>query len=115
MPFERVLLGGKSTQWAPEFLLGKLSLAARSASLWLAVATLLLLLLATGPWGRRAVATGSCWTEQHCAGCPQMWGQGQKGTFRDGKSRGGRKELVVLPLMLLALNKWLLVLQLPVL
>lgn len=42
-------------------------------------------------------------------------GEGQKGTFREGKSRGGRKELVVLPLMLLALNKRLLVLQLPVL
>lgn len=44
-----------------------------------------------------------------------MQGEGQKGAFRDGKSHGGRKELVVLPLMLLALNKRLLVLQLPVL
>lgn len=68
----------------------------------------------TGPWGGRAAATASRWTEQRCAGWPHMWG-GQKGTFRDGKSRGGRKELVVLPHMLLALNKRLLVLQLPVL
>lgn len=68
----------------------------------------------TGPWGGRAAAAASRWTEQRCAGWPHMWG-GQKGTFRDGKSRGGRKELVVLPHMLLALNKRLLVLQLPVL
>ncbi|KAI1235106.1 hypothetical protein IHE44_0002738 [Lamprotornis superbus] len=69
LPFERVLLGEKSTQWAADFLSGKLiSPAAGSASLWLAVATLLL--LATGPWGRRAAATASGWTEQCCAGWP---------------------------------------------
>lgn len=64
-----------------------------------------------GHWALRQ----ACWTEQPCAGWPQMWGQGQKGAFRDGKSLTGRKELLVLPLTLLARNKRLLVLQLPVL
>lgn len=73
--------------------------------------TPLLLQLAAGPGGRAAPQR----TERRCAGRLQMRGEGQKGTFRDGKSRGGGKELAVLPLVLPALNKRLLVLRLPVL
>lgn len=51
-----------------------------------------------------------CCIEPHCAEWLQVRGEQQKGTLRDGKSHGGGKELAVLPLTLLALNKCLLVL-----
>lgn len=51
-----------------------------------------------------------CYIEPHCAEQLQVRGEQQKGTLRDGKSHGGRKELAVLPLTLLTLNKCLLVL-----
>lgn len=102
-------LHGKSTRRAAGFLLGKIS----RVSIAVAGSGH----PASPPAGHRALgwehAAGAAplhWTERRCADRLQMRGEGQKGTFRDGKSRGGGKELAVLPLTPPALNKRLLVL-----